>query len=637
VTIFRRLKERKLGQWALAYVAAAWVVAQVVDVVAEPFQWPLVVQRGVYIVLVFGLPVVLILAWHHGERGHQRVSGLELLAIAGVLLAAGVSLALWAPADPLRRDALPGPQGSAPSLAVLPLDDRGSSEDESAFFAAGMHDDLLTQLSKVSGLRVISRTSVVQYADSDMSLREIGQDLGVDAILEGGVQRAGDRVRLNVQLSDARSEEHLWAETYDRELTVANVLTIQGEIARLVTDALQAALSPEEEARVARPTTDLVPAYDFYLRGRQVLEERTVEGNVEAIRLFKEAVAIDSSYANAWAGLANAYAYRNLRFGFSGEYLDSAETAATAALDLDAEQAYAYRARGLLQLGRGYLRQALEASLTAVRLDPNESGAVNNVGVLYHSLGQYDEAMRWIRRAVTLQPSALFLRTNIAGIYIHLGELELADSILTEIVRLDPEFDVSESQYMSLARAKHDLDGLVGAGQAWVELSPDDPTAHYSLATAFLDTRRLEEAEHHMRMAYELSPDANFFEEDQHLGTTVLGAALVGLGDLEAGQALLAGSVRRMEEELAEGADLPIFVWELGSAEAALGDVDAALAHLEEAAAAGWLDDRWPLIDPVLDPLRDEPRFVAMMAAMRDDIAGQRRRVAQEERAAGLR
>jgi TolB-like protein/Tfp pilus assembly protein PilF len=616
VTIFRRLKERKLVQWALAYVAAAWVVAQVVDVVAEPFQWPLVVQRGVYIVLGFGLPVALILAWHHGERGRQRVSGLELLAIAGVLLAAGVALTIWAPADPLRRGASLGRQGSVPSLAVLPLDDRGSSEDESAFFAAGMHDDLLTQLSKVSGLRVISRTSVMQYADSDMSLREIGQDLGVDAILEGGVQRAGDRVRLNVQLSDARSEEHLWAETYDRELTVANVLTIQGEIARLVTDALQAALSPEEEARVARPTTDLVPAYDFYLRGRQVLEERTVEGNVEAIRLFKEAVAIDSSYANAWAGLANAYAYRNLRFGFSGEYLDSAETAATAALDLDAEQAYAYRARGLLQLGRGYLRQALEASLTAVRLDPNESGAVNNVGVLYHSLGQYDEAMR-------------FLRTNIAGIYIHLGELELADSILTEIVRLDPEFDVSESQYMSLARAKHDLDGLVGAGQAWVELSPDDPTAHYSLATAFLDTRRLEEAEHHMRMAYELSPDANFFEEDQHLGTTVLGAALVGLGDLEAGQALLAGSVRRMEEELAEGADLPIFVWELGSAEAALGDVDAALAHLEE--------DRWPLIDPVLDPLRDEPRFVAMMAAMRDDIAGQRRRVAQEERAAGLR
>ena len=637
MTLIRRLKDRKLGQWALAYIAGAWVVAQVVDVVAEPFQLPLVAQRGLFIVLAFGLPVVLILAWHHGERGRQRATGLELLGVAAVLLVAGVALATWAPAEPPRSGAFPDRPSTLPSVAVLPFVDRGPVQDESAFFAAGMHDDLLTQLSKLSGLRVISRTSVMQYADTDMSLRDIGDELGVDAILEGGVQRVGDRVRLNVQLIDARSDEHLWAQTYDRELTVAHLLGIQGEIARLVADALEATLSPEGEDRIVRPSTDLLPAYDFYLRGRQVLEDRTVDASSEAVRLFREAVALDSAYADAWAGLANAYAYRNIRFGFSSEYLDSAETAAARALDLDSEQAYAHRALGLVYVGRGRIGDALDAGLAAVRLDPNEPGATNNVGVDYHSLGRYDEAMRWIRRAGELQPTSLFLRTNIAGLYTHLGEFELADSILEEVGRLNPDFNISEGQYMSLARARHDLDGLLEAAARWVALDPGDPAAHYGMAAASLDAGRLEDARDHMRSAYELSPDAAFWEEDQHLGTTVLGTALVGLGDVEEGRGLLERSVMRMEEDISDGGDFPNLFWELGSAKVGLGETEEALRYLEDAVDAGFRDDHWPIIDPVLDPVRGEPRLDALVAVMREDIAEQRQRVEREERAAGLR
>lgn len=638
MTFLERVKQRKIGQWGLAYIAGAWVVAQVVDVVAEPFGLPLGTHRGVLIALAFGFPLVLILAWYHGERGRQRVSGTELLAVTGLLLVLGIVLARWAPArgESSTRRATGVPDG-LPSVAVLPFEDRGTSDDDGAFFAAGMHDDLLTQLSKLAGLRVISRTSVMQYADSEVPIRAIGEELGVDAVLEGGVQRAGNRVRLNLQLIDARSDDHMWAETYDRELTVANVLGIQSEIARLVADALEATLTPEEEDRLTRPTTDQLAAYDLYLRGHQVLGTRTVPANDEAIRLFREATALDSGYAVAWGGLALAYAYKNIRFGFSPAYLDSTMTAADRALAFDRETSTAYQARSLVYIGHGQLGRSLDESLTAVRYDPNDAGAVNIVGVNYHSVGQFDEALRWIRRAAALEPTALFYRTNIAGLYTHLGETELADSVLREVGRLDPDYPISEAQYMSLARARGDLDGLLAAAKRWVELTPDDPAAHYGLAAASLDTRDWQAARDYMDRAYELSPDGEFREEDQHLGTTVLGFALLQLGEAERGRELLVRSVRSMADELADGGDFPLLHWELGAAHAAMGNVTGALDALEDAVTTGWRDDRWPHMDPVMDLVRDDARFESLMAFMEEDIAAQRLRVAQDERTAGLR
>ena len=205
---------------------------------------------------------------------------------------------------------LPGPQpprprsaDPRPSIAVLPFENRSRLEDD-AYFVDGIHDDIVTQLSKISALRVISRTSVEQFRDTKLSTREIAEKLGVTRVLEGGVQRAGDRVRINVQLIDAGNDAHLWADSYDRELTVANLFEIQSEVAAAISTALQATLTPAERLRMSARPTESLAAWEAYQRGRRELEKRTTTSLVEAERLFQQALDHDPEFALAYVGRA---------------------------------------------------------------------------------------------------------------------------------------------------------------------------------------------------------------------------------------------------------------------------------------------------------------------------------------------
>ena len=191
-----------------------------------------------------------------------------------------------------------------PSIAVLPFDNRSTLEDD-AFFVDGIHDDILTQLSKISALKVISRTSVEQFRDTKLTIKDIAARLGVKNILEGGVQRAGDRVRIHVQFIDASSDAHLWAESYDRELTAANIFGIQSELASAIAVALRAALSPAEQTRVAAVPTQDLEAWEAYQLGKQRLAKSTSESLDDAERYFRKAVALDPEFALAYVGLAD--------------------------------------------------------------------------------------------------------------------------------------------------------------------------------------------------------------------------------------------------------------------------------------------------------------------------------------------
>jgi TolB-like protein len=235
MSLLTRLKERKLVQWALAYIAGAWVVLQVMDVVAEPLSLSAPFQLGILIVVGAGFFVTLVLAWYHGEKGSQRVGGMELVALAVIFAATGLFLRTLpnrefdtgGESDPPGgfRVSLVAQLYENPAVAVLPLANMGGEDDQS--FVDGLHGEVLSNLGKIGALTVISRQSVLQYRDSEKTIREIGDELDADAVLEGSVRKAGDRLRITAQLIHAGSDAQLWTETFDDELTVENIFDIQ--------------------------------------------------------------------------------------------------------------------------------------------------------------------------------------------------------------------------------------------------------------------------------------------------------------------------------------------------------------------------------------------------------------------------
>ena len=340
-----KLRSRKVVQWGIVYVAGAWGFLQGLQYVSDAFGWPGQLRQIAILALLIGLPIVLVVAWYHGDRGEQRVTGTELAILTLLFMLGG--LLFWryerSIETPLAATQVPAALTSPalvatddrPSIAVLPFENR-SADHKDGFFVDGMHDDILTQLSKVSALKVISRTSVEQFRDTRLPIKAIADQLEVNSILEGGVQRAGDRVRINVQLIDARTDAHVWAETYDRELTAGNIFAIQTELAEDIASALKAALTPAEKERARVAPTRNLAAWEAYQLGQQRLAKRTASGLDEAEQFFRKAIELDPNFASAYAGLANSLA---LRVSYSDtsitRTLEQAQAAADAALKLD--------------------------------------------------------------------------------------------------------------------------------------------------------------------------------------------------------------------------------------------------------------------------------------------------------------
>ena len=232
------------------------------------------------------------------------------------------------------------------SIAVLPFDNL-SPDPENEYFSLGITEDIITQLSKIPDLRVTSRTSAMRYQDSEKSVREIARELQVASILAGSVRRVGNQVRITAQLIDSKTDEHLWAETYDRE--IEDIFAIQSDVAEQIASSLKVELSPEDRARIERKPTESLTAYDYYLKGRDHYYSYSRENNEQAIEFFNEALEVDPDYALAHGGLADAYAQRWLWYGFSEEWLDSAIEESNKAVALDPDLAETYEAEGLVQ------------------------------------------------------------------------------------------------------------------------------------------------------------------------------------------------------------------------------------------------------------------------------------------------
>ena len=473
---FAELKRRKVFRVAAVYGAVAFVVLQVADILVPALHLPESFTTGVALLSMLGFPIALVLAWAFDSTpsGIQRTDVAEtgeieailaqppasrwpsgLLALAGiVMLAIGTWLALsnrGAGGDGATADVateapvgVASPDGAVASdspqrtaVAVLPFQSL-TEDEESREFALGIHDDLLTQLTRIDDLRVTSRTSVMTYENSEKPARDIARELGVGSLVEGGVRSSGGRVRVNVQLIDAATDEHLWAETYDRELTAENVFAMQGEIARSVTEALEAELSPQEAAALAELPTTSTEAWAAYHRARR-LWGRSAEGTFDTLIVaeYRRAVELDPRFVAARAGLVRAQAWL-IRTGEETDTmpawtsLDSLRRLAPDAPEVSlAEAYYRYYAHadfeGALPFAQDYRRRVpgdaegwqvegwllrrvgrWEASTAVQRqgaqLDPLSPVVVWNLAVNHRRQRRYGESLSLFETAATAAP-----------------------------------------------------------------------------------------------------------------------------------------------------------------------------------------------------------------------------------------
>lgn len=417
-----RIRERKLVQWAIAYLAGAWLILQVADLVGQSFDWPGAVLRAVMALLVAGFLATLVLSWYHGERGHQRVTGPEVLMLAGIFVVAAalVSLATRERHDgPGSRSGTDDPAtaggGSAggdlsvpqygASVAVLPFDDLGAS-DGGEYFSEGITEEIIGELARIEGLKVISRTSVVALKGTGLTLPQIADTLAVRHVLQGAVRRSGNRVRVTVQLIDPRTDTHLWFETFDRLLD--DIFSVQEEVAGQVGRALLASMG-DLNPRGPGSRTGRSAAYDAYLRGTYAQQRHSPDRLREAMAAFEEAIALDSTFAPAYAGLSSVhglwalFAYPGGRDPYNGAGLALQLAARAAALDPTLAEAHAMLGHARLRGGMPY-PIALRDLERAVDLAPS-SGAIRRLhAVALANAGRFDDAVRASEIAVALDP-----------------------------------------------------------------------------------------------------------------------------------------------------------------------------------------------------------------------------------------
>ncbi len=517
-SFLRRLKERKLAQWALAYVAGAFVVFQLLDALAEPLALSVTTQQAILTLVAIGFFVTLVLAWYHGEKGQQRASGPELLMVAALLVVAGVAVeALLTDEDAQpARTAVPSvPEASErPAIAVLPFDNL-SPDPENEFFADGIHEEILAHLSQIGGLKVISRTSVMAYRDRQANLRTVAEELNVTNILEGTVRRQQDRVRVTAQLIDALSDEHVWTEVYDRNLT--DVFAVQSDVARNVAIALRATLTAAELERIEDRPTDNLEAYDHYLRGRQFWHQRSVAAFDSAIKHLNQAILLEPRYARAYAALAETYVLLPEYGGPSiPEILPLARAATERALTLDPDLAEAYSASGYLKAvfewdwdaaERDYLRalernpdyatahqwygellgtcrrwdEALAEAQRAVDVDPLSPAASGVLGVLLAYAGRPDEAIPMFERALRAVADWLPAVGDLAFAYVLAGDYATAAPVLdrlAELTRTDPDSYRAFLDALSDPARMPAAVAVLRAGEAYSTISAADYLAH---------------------------------------------------------------------------------------------------------------------------------------------------------------
>lgn len=520
--IFKHPVWRALG----LYAAGSWIILQIVDVLADNVGLPAWVFTLALILLIVGLPIVGFTAYFHSSAGKAEPDESEatqtarsLLTWKNAMLGGLGALALWgivAAVWMMTGSSSPTASGDDPearrTLAILPLEIRAASVDggdETSIFADGMHDDLLTQLSRIPALRVTSRTSVEEFRGTDLNIRDIAERLGVSFIVEGAVDRVGDRVRINVQLIDAATDEHVWADTYDETMTLENLFAIRDRLTRQIASALQASLSPEVEAKLAQRPTENPEAFEAYTRGRHLWTRGARPDVEQAIVLFERAVELDPQFAAAHAAIAAAHV-RLIEFGFvpMSRGVPPARAAVDRALAIDPENADAliYRA-WILSVADQKVAEARETLEKVLRLNPSSALAHFALGRLSAGLGYEYDAVEQVALARSLDPLDANIGVTLAEMLNGVGRDQEALARASATLELHPDFEPAAGALSTALADVGRIDEAIEVQRQALSRDPESIFASEGLAWALLGANRRTEALAQIRLAAEMTPD----------------------------------------------------------------------------------------------------------------------------------
>ena len=574
---FAELKRRNVYKVAVAYAVVAWLLVQVATQVFPFFEIPNWAVRLVVLAIVLGFPIALVIAWAFEltPEGIKRTEDVDPAVSARqpqkhvwifvVIIGAAISVGLFFFGRYTGRNTASAAQSELPtkSIAVLPFDNL-SRDPDNAYFAEGVQEEILTRLAKVADLKVISRTSTQRFKSAPDNLPQIAKQLGVMHILEGSVQKANDQVRVNVQLINAMTDAHLWADTYDRKLT--DIFAVESEIAKAVADALQAKLTGSEKSSIAKAPTANPEAYELYLKGRFFWNKRSGADLHKAIEYFNQVIAKDPNYTLAYTGLADSYLLLpNYGNASTQESITPARAALKKALDLDDSSAEAHASTGLLDLLEVRLEPAIIELERAVQLKPNYATAHHWLMFSHLALGHFDPAFLEAKRALELDPLSLVINADVAWTYF-----------------CARRFDDAERQ-----------------ARKTLEIGPQFFRAHYYLGQVLQFKGRLADAIPEFQKAFDLNGDP------YSLG--MLGQAYARNAQKDEAQKVLL----RLNEEAKSRYVAPyaITLVYLG-----LGEKERALDELERAYERGDTNYLFRVkVDPMLDDLRGQPRFEALV------------------------
>jgi adenylate cyclase len=480
---FAELRRRKVFRVAGVYLVAAWLTIQVADAVFEPLGLPVWALKLVIVLAAVGFPMACVLAWAFDvtARGVERTPALPA--------AAPVPL----PAAPLAQaSTMPAATAAAPaaSVAILPFADMSPARDHE-YFCDGIAEEIINALCCVHGLRVASRTSAFQFKGRSADMREIGKALGVGAVLEGSVRKAGDRVRITAQLVSAADGYHLWSESYDRQLE--DVFAIQSDIAQRLVRALRGALSPRENALLERGGTRNAEAYDLYLRGQQLLREYSDGAAATAIPLFRGAIERDPQFAQAHAGLASALAIKGLwRIDMSEAETAEALGASARALELEPYIPEAHVARACVLTMQGRNQDASQGFEEAIRLNPSAHLTYYLYGRHAFGAGEMEKAVALYRAAIRLEPDDYQSQAMLEGPLRSLGRTEEAREAnrLAGIAierRLQRRPDDVRALLLGSVQAAHEgnAERARALGDRALAARPDDFSTAYNVACTY--------------------------------------------------------------------------------------------------------------------------------------------------------
>jgi TolB-like protein/Flp pilus assembly protein TadD len=574
-SFFSELKRRNVYKVAVAYAVVAWLLVQIATQVFPFFEIPNWGVRLIVLAIVIGFPISLVIAWAFESTPHG-IRRTEAADAAGqhshgkawiyvVVIGAALSIGLFF----LGRYTATTKQSGRPiatqkSIAVLPFANL-SRDPDNAYFAAGIQDEIITRLSKITDLNVISCTSTQRFKSSPDDIPAIAAQLGVANILEGSVQRTTDAVRVNVQLIRGATDTHLWADTFDRKLT--DLFAVESEIAKTIATTLQAKLTGSEKTAITAQPTESTEAYQLYLKGRFFWNKRTGQNLNKAADYFNQAIAADAGYALAYVGLADSYLLMPLYgAGTPQDCYPKAKAAAEKAIQLDNSSAEAHTSRA--QIFCYYdldFTQAVREFERAIELNPNYPTAHQWYGSsCLASLGRFDEAIAQVKRAIELDPLSLVINTDVGDAYYHARRYDQAIEQMRKTLEMDPGFYYAHWHLASALAAKGDLSAAI---------------EEYLKARALNDD------------------------------PSVLGLLAHGYG--VGGNKSDAMKIRDQLEALAKQRYVSAYSFAL--VYLGLGDKGAALHWLEKAYEDRAGDSlRFIKVDPLLDALQGDPRFEAL-------------------------